>query len=339
MTKLQYIYNKVKKIIYPVYAVGGCVRDELIGVEPKDYDFACPFSPDEIEKAIKNEGRRAYLIGKKFGTLGVKIEGNYIELTAFRTEEYKRNCRKPNVEFVKDLHSDLSRRDFTINAIAKIGNKYIDPFNGREDLETRTLKCVGNTKLRFKEDPLRMLRAARFISQLKLINVDEAIWKKTLELNYRILTVSKERWMIELDKLLLSDNINLGLDFLMITRLFNFMIPELALQLDYNQNSKYHDYDLWTHTKQVVYSTPKDLNLRWSALLHDIAKPFVRTNKVDRSNYIHHARLGSEIVEKIANYLKWSNDRRKVVKDLVLNHLNEDSILKPYDDKFKKKTK
>lgn len=328
------IYDEVKKIINPVYMVGGCVRDELLGREPKDYDFTTPLTPEEVEKAIKKAGRKAYLIGKKFGTLGVKINGQMVEITTFRNEKYIKGSRKPNVTFVKDITADLSRRDFTINAIAKRDGHYIDPFNGREDLKKRIIRCVGKPNERFKEDPLRMLRVARFASQLGF-EIDEDLEKKARQLAYKILEVSKERWVMELDKLLTTQMPSEGLRFLARTRLLNYIIPELSLQVNYNQNSPYHGFALWIHTLWVVDSCPNDIELRWGALLHDIAKPFVRTDKVDKSNYIHHDLLGKEIVEKIALYLKWSNRRRENVKDLVLNHLLDTSPLK-YADKSAK---
>jgi len=329
------MYNKVKEIINPVYLVGGCVRDEILGLRPKDYDFTTPLSPEVIESKVREAGKKPYLIGKRFGTIGFKVDGEMVEVTTFRTEKYKSNSRKPSVTFVKDITADLSRRDFTINAMAKRGTKLIDPFDGVEDLKYKTLRCVGNTRTRFKEDPLRMLRAARFISQLQLINVDPDIWKKSLEMNYKILSVSKERWMIELDKLLVTKEVILGLTFLMHSKLLNYIIPELALQYEYNQNSKYHTLNLWEHTCFVVNNTPQDITLRWAALLHDVAKPFVANKREDRTTYVNHDLLGAEIVEKTARYLKWGNDRREAVKELVLNHLLEDSPLREADLKAK----
>ncbi len=329
------IYDKVSKIINPVYMVGGSVRDGLLGKEPKDYDFTTPLTPDEIEKKIKEAGRRPYLIGKRFGTIGVKIDEQFVEITTFRQEKYKAGSRKPLVTFVKDITADLSRRDFTINAIAKRGNRIIDPFDGQTDLLTnKIIKCVGKPNERFKEDPLRMLRAGRFISQLYLY-VDDSLMESVKQLNYKILEVSKERWVMELDKLLMTYLPSLGLSFLAKTRLLNFMIPELALQIGYEQNSPHHQFNLWTHTLKVVDDVPQDINLRWGALLHDIAKPFVRTDRPDRSNYIKHDLLGKELVIKLAKYLKWSNDRTEIVSNLVTNHLNEDSPLKASDRRGK----
>ena len=341
------IYQEVEKIINTVYAVGGCVRDKFLGKEPKDYDFTTSLSPEEIEKAIKKAGRHAYLTGKRFGTLGVKIDGQLIEITTFRSEKYKAGSRKPQVIFVKDITADLSRRDFTINAMAFRGKDYvihdmiarkyklIDPFNGKEDLEKRIIRCVGKPNERFKEDPLRMLRAGRFASQLDF-TIDEDLEKKAKQLSYKILEVSKERWMMELDKLLVTKQPSIGLRFLANTRLLNYMIPELALQVGYDQNNLYHAFPLWTHTLWVVDSCLNDIELRWGALLHDIAKPFMRTDREDRSNYIHHDLVGKEMVEKLAYYLKWSNQRRKNVANLVLHHLREDSPLREADNLSKK---
>lgn len=328
------IYEEVKKIINPIYMVGGAVRDEILGKEPKDYDFSSPLTPEEIEKAIRNAGRRPYLTGKRFGTLGLKIEGNLIEITTFRNEKYNPGSRKPKVTFVKDITADLSRRDFTINAIAKRDNKYIDPFNGKQDIENKLIKCVGKSNERFKEDPLRMLRVARFASQLEF-SIDDSISNRILNMNYKILEVSKERWIMELDKLLMTNNPEIGLEFLANTRLLNFMIPELSLQISYNQNNPHHKFTLWKHTKKVVCNCPKEINIRWAGLLHDVAKPFVRTNREDRSNYIKHDLLGAEFIDRFASYLKWSNDRRETVKNLVLHHLEENSPLKEADEKAK----
>lgn len=329
------IYNEVKKLINPVYMVGGCVRDGLLDREPKDYDFTTPLTPEEIENTIKKAGRRAYLIGKKYGTIGVKIDGQMVEITTFRNEKYIKGSRKPQVTFVSNITADLSRRDFTINAIAKRDDKYIDPFHGRKDLEKRIIRCVGKPNERFKEDPLRMLRVARFASQLNF-DIDEDLEKKAKQIAYKILEVSKERWVMELDKLLITDFPSLGLNFLARTRLLNYIIPELSLQINYDQNSPHHELNLWTHTLFVVEHCPKDIELRWGALFHDIAKPFVRTNRIDRSNYIHHDLVGKEMVEKLARYLKWSNRRRENVSNLVLNHLLDISPLKKADKLAKK---
>lgn len=332
------IYKKVNQIISPVYLVGGSVRDSFLNKEPKDFDFATPLSPDTVEAKVKKAGRRAYLTGKRYGTIGFKLDGDFIEVTTFRTEKYTKGSRKPTVEFVDNIHNDLSRRDFTINAIAQRGNRIIDPFNGRKDLKEKKIRCVGVPSHRFREDPLRMLRACRFASQLSF-NIVLDTSSKMLKLNYKILEVSKERWMAELDKLLIGDSVILGVNYLMITGLLKYIIPELSLQFMFNQNSCYHSLPLWAHTLAVLREVPNDINLRWAALLHDIAKPFVSTLnwKTGYNNYIKHDYLGADMVERIARHLKWSNERRESVKEIVANHLREDSPLKEADDKAKRR--
>lgn len=316
-----------------VYACGGSVRDELLNITPKDYDYTTPMLPDDIEQVIRDVGKRPYLTGKRFGTIGFKLDGKFIEVTSFRHERYIEGSRKPEVEFVKDINEDLSRRDFTINAMAKcVDGTIIDPFCGRLDLITKTIRCVGKPKDRFNEDPLRILRAARFAGQLGF-KIDEQTLTYMGKMVPKLMSVSKERWCMELDKLLVSDFVMEGLDYLMESRVFNFIIPELSLQYHYDQNSIYHNFDLWEHTKRVVNNSPKELYVRWAALLHDIAKPFVRTmNKHGKLNYIDHAELGSEMVEKLGRYLKRSNEWITNVKKLVAEHMEEFNPLRLADD-------
>ncbi len=348
---------------YPVYITGGFVRDSFLGLEPKDIDFSTPTTPDEIEKKIReslNEhghNRKAVNVGKKFGCLKCKVFGEDIDIVSFRTEKYKKGNRKPDVEYVKTIHEDLSRRDFTINAMAirlhKGKLRVIDPFGGQQDIEGGVIRAVGHPKQRFKEDPLRMLRAIRFACRFGF-RVEEVTYSKMKKMANYILDISKERWVMELDKILLSDRVDDGLRYLWDANLFRFMIPELQLQLNYDQNSNYHSFTLEEHTKRVVMATPKDLDLRWSALLHDIAKPFVRTDKeiiiskedlknpepvkVEKmetgikTNYIGHEKLGADIVLRLAAHFKWSNERRDNVVGLVRNHLEDDCQLREYDN-------
>lgn len=343
--------SDISKSIRPIYLVGGAVRDIIMGVEPKDYDFCTELEPHQIEHLVKESGRRAYLTGKRFGTIGCKIDGQMIEITTFRTEKYTQGNRKPEVEYVNSITEDLSRRDFTINAMAiRLDNyKLIDPFNGEADLKLGCINAVGNPKIRFKEDPLRMLRAIRLSAQHGFY-IEEQTFKKIQSGAIQILNISKERWVQELDKLLQGEHVGLGLFKLWQSNLLKFMIPELQLQYGYNQNSQYHSFSLDEHTIRVVESVRKDtddLNMLWAALLHDIAKPFVRTDKFSdivpgvislpyqptiKSNYVGHEVLGAEMVKKIAEYLKWSNDRTEKVYKLVLHHLENDCPLRYYDN-------
>lgn len=330
------IIQTVESIVTPAYLVGGSVRDLLLDHEPKDYDFCTPVSPDDIEAAVKAAGRRAYSIGKRFGTIGFKLNNNYIEITTFRQESYATGNRKPQVTFVNDLTYDLARRDFTINAIAMsvADNKVTltDPFGGQNDIQQKIIRSVGNPLERIKEDPLRMLRAARFASQLGF-QIEPLLLKKIAANADLIYTVSKERWVAELDLLLLGQHPKKGLEYLASTGLLKCILPELAIQIGFNQGSPYHTLDLWEHTITAVSLTPPDVELRWAALLHDIGKPAAQAkNAKGYSNYMMHEKIGAEITEGIAYRLRWSNARREKVVGLVRNHLENDSALRGADN-------
>jgi len=324
------VYKAVSAVVDPVYLVGGSVRDVLMGRVCSDFDFTTPLTPDRIEAVVREAGRKPFLVGKKYGTVGFKADGRLVEVTTFRSEVYPDDTRRPNVVFLDDLAADLGRRDFTINAIAMQGEQLIDLFGGGADIEAHVIRAVGNPRERFREDPLRMLRAARFASQLDF-SVEPATIGGIERYAHRILHVARERWVSELDKLLMGDNVVYALDLLAATGLLRFMLPELHLQVAYDQNSPYHDRTLWEHTTAVVAAAPHDLELRWAALLHDIAKPFVRLEKPDRSTYARHDLLGAEMVERLALYLKWSKARREEVRTLVRDHLLENSPLREAD--------
>lgn len=331
---IQGLFNK------PIYLVGGAVRDIIMEVTPKDYDFCSELTTEEIKDQLKGI-HRTYLVGEKHGTIGFKVDTEMVEITTFRTEVYTSGNRKPNVEFVNSITEDLSRRDFTINAMAiRCSNyKLIDPFRGLEDIKNKILKTVGDSKIRFKEDPLRILRGVRISSKYSL-DIEEKTGDRISKMSNKLLEISKERWVEEFDKILLLDqsNLSIGLYRLWYYDIFKYTIPELQLQFNYEQNSKYHNFKLHQHTINVVVATPLNLNLRWAALLHDIAKPFTRSeNKHGGSNYINHELLGADIVEKLARHLKFSNERRNYVIDLVKNHLKDECELRKYDNEGKLK--
>lgn len=329
---LNYVQSLFDK---PVYLVGGAVRDIIMGIMPKDYDFCSELTTDEVKEQLKGR-HRAYLVGERHGTIGFKVNSEMIEITTFRTETYADGSRQPNVRFVTSISEDLSRRDFTINAMAIRCDtfKLIDPFCGLSDIDNCVLKTVGDSKLRFKEDPLRILRGIRIASKYGL-NIEPKTADRINKMAVKLLEISKERWIQEIDKILLLNDSNLitGLHRLWEHEIFKYVVPELQLQFEYEQNSKYHDFKLHQHTINVVKATPPNIDLRWAALLHDIAKPFVRTdNKNGYSNYINHEILGADITERLARHLKFSNERREYIVDLVKNHLNDDCELRKYDN-------
>ena len=330
------VIESVSAIVDPVYLVGGSVRDALMGRECADFDFSTPLGPDAIEQSIRAAGRRPYLMGKRFGTVAFRLDGLTIEVTTFRSESYTEDSRRPSVEFLPDLEQDLGRRDFTINAMARHGDELIDLFGGRADLEAGTVRAVGDPVERFLEDPLRMLRAARFVSQLDFC-IDEQTRLAATELSPRILFVARERWMIELDQLLMGPGVESALRLLADTGLMRFLLPEIGLQRTIWQGSGEGARSLFDRTVEAVSSAPNEITARWAALLRDVASPYLATSELAAPDLAapdpvapelsreavgdgarsDKALLGSEIVERTALYLKWSNRRREDVKRLV----------------------
>jgi poly(A) polymerase len=293
MNTYESVFAEVNRVIDPVFLVGGSVRDLILKREPKDYDFCTPLDPDEVERRIKDSGRKAYGVGKRFGTVGFKVmdanqNWQYVEVTTFRQEEYTEGSRKPKVTYVEDLMEDLSRRDFTMNAIAFDGQVFIDPFAGMLDIELETILPVGLAAHRFREDPLRMLRAARFSSQLGF-SISPEVYRAAREQADTILTVSKERWVQELDKLLMGKYAEgMGLGFLRSVDLLTFMIPEISGR----------DLD-----------DSGDLNSRW---LHLFKHSNVIPNWFgEREKML----VNHEIAIGICHRLKFSNERTKFILD------------------------
>jgi putative nucleotidyltransferase with HDIG domain len=325
--------NAVNSIVPKCYLVGGAVRDMAMGAEPKDYDFVTPLLPDEVEQHIKDAGRHCWSGGKRFGTLAAKVwfndQWNVVEITTFRHETYQVGSRKPTVTFgVGDITEELGRHDFTVNSVAvKPDGSICDPHGGLQDIEDDIIRAVGNPTIRFKEDPLRILRAFRFIST-KGFYIEPLTMKSIIKNLHRLNTVSRERWCQEMDKLLLGDFVNYALAEMFYTGAFKHLIPELHLQVDFDQHSPYHEFPLDMHTRKVVAACPIDhpfpTDLRWAALLHDVGKPFTQTFKDNgQANYIFHDVIGAELVNGIAHRLKWSKARTAFVHDTVLHHITD----------------
>lgn len=314
MKKHEMIIAEVEKIIPEVYLVGGSVRDLILGLEPHDYDFTTPLSPDEIESLIKNAGRKSYAIGKKFGTIGFKVQADdgwhYVEVTTFRTEQYDGKSRKPQVEFVDDLLLDLSRRDFTINAIALHNGEFIDPFGGRLDILERKIKAVGNGKDRFNEDPLRMLRAARFVSKLNF-NLDPNLIGDMRKCSTKILNVSKERWVIELDKILTSGNSELAFKILNDGNVLRYILPEINLLMN--------NYSSLCSSNLILLDELQKENqnsdLAWKQLLSIIGLSFSSSynKKYDETRFPNYGLISRELSIGICHRLKFSNQRIKTI--------------------------
>ncbi|MEE4276219.1 MAG: CCA tRNA nucleotidyltransferase, partial [Thermoleophilia bacterium] len=253
MTKID-IITQVAKVVSPVFLVGGAVRDSLLSVKPKDFDFTTPLTPDEVEARVRAAGRRPYLVGKRFGTIGFKVEIDgvfeMVEVTTFRIDG---PGRKPSVVFEGvSLEEDLARRDLTIGAMAidEAGVLH-DPFDGKGDIEAGVIRAVGNAGQRLREDPLRILRVGRFASQLGF-SIEKDTEKAARKVASRLMTISRERVRDELDKLLVGADPRAGLEFLARTGAMAFTLPEVAALIDFDQRSRYHDFDAFEHTVRVV---------------------------------------------------------------------------------------
>lgn len=343
MEQWKEVYTAVSTILYPapVYLVGGALRDALLGqTSPKDYDFTTPLAPDEIEQRARAAGRKVYIIGKKFGTIVVKVPTTsgfvLVDVTTFRSECYSVDSHKPDVQFVDNITQDLSRRDFTVNAIAyRTDQALVDPFNGQDDIKGKIIRAIGNPTIRFKEDPLRMLRAIRLACQLGF-SIDPETLKSIHKNKHLIYRIAKERWVMELDKILVSADPAGGFRLLAETELLRYVLPELWLQVGYDQNSPHHAFTLFEHSLRALTLASQhgglSLNFMWGVLLHDIGKPFVRKlNKRGYCNYVLHEVVGAELVLKIGVYLKWPKSRTEDVSHIVRNHLTM-SEFRPFDD-------
>lgn len=306
---------------HKAYAVGGCVRDSIMGITPYDYDICTSATPDEMLEIFS--GYKVIKTGIKHGTVTVIIEDMPLEITTFRKEaEYTDHRRPDSVLFVDDLKDDLSRRDFTVNAIAYNDYEgYVDYFDGIADIKRKTLRCVGYASKCFEEDALRILRAVRFNSTLGFEiekNTHNAIFEKLSLLDY----VSKERIQIELVKLLQGDNV---FSCLMTYRdVLAQFIPEIKPCFDFDQKNKHHKYDVYEHIVRAVSLSPKRADIRVCMLLHDIAKPLCMTEDVkkDCRHFHHHDRVSAEIAQDILSRLKFDNKTKNYIVSQIKEHDN-----------------
>ena len=303
---------------FAAYAVGGCVRDACLGLTPQDYDLCTAALPEQTEAVFA--GRKLVLAGKKHGTVGVVTDCGVVEITTFRTEGAYRDNRHPDwVAFVPTIEQDLARRDFTVNAMAYSPNRgFADPFGGREDLKKRLLRAVGDPARRFREDSLRILRGARFAAKYGL-RVEKATWEAMVAQSPLMDNLARERVFEELCKLLPLLTVE-TMD--LFAPILAAVIPELAPMIGFDQHSPHHAYDLYTHVAHVVAAVPKDLTLRWAALLHDIGKvPTFTRDATGRGHFYGHAPKGAEMAETVLRRLKAPAALRERVVLLIGKHM------------------
>jgi poly(A) polymerase len=320
---------------HELYLVGGSVRDALLGRLGHDLDFATSARPDAVEKLLRKFSPAVWTIGKEFGTIGCKVEfGNaswVIEVTTYRSDVYAGHTRKPEVAFGDTLEGDLHRRDFTINAMAvSIPEKrFVDPYGGIADLARGVIQTPATPESSFSDDPLRMMRAARFVSQLGFTAAPEVV-AAMRDMADRISIISAERIRDELSKLLLTNRPRPGLDLLVSTGLAAKVLPELpALRLERDEHHRHKD--VYQHSLTVLEQAidmedglPQrpDLIIRLAALLHDIGKPATRRFEPGgKVSFHHHDVVGAKLVRKRLTALRFSGEEIKAVSDLVALHL------------------
>jgi poly(A) polymerase len=317
------------------YLVGGTVRDALLDrLDPhNDLDFATSARPAEIEAIVEGWADAVWLQGRQFGTVGCRLGDTTMEITTFRADVYRPESRKPEVAYADDIETDLSRRDFTVNATAiRLPEPdLVDPYGGVADLAARRLRTPLAADVSFLDDPLRMLRAARFIAGFGLVPEPDVI-RAVTELRGRLEIVSAERIRDELDKLLLVDDPSAGLWFLVETELSDEFLPELrAMRLE--QDPLHTHKDVLAHTIAVVRNTRPERRVRLAALFHDVGKPKTRSFAGGAVSFHHHEVVGARMTEERLRALRYPNDVVEDVTKLVYLHLRIHTYAMGWTDK------
>jgi len=339
------ILNKIEKAGFEAYIVGGSVRDLLMNREVKDWDITTNAKPEEILKIFPDS-----FYENDFGTVRVKIKEkeittNVVEITTYRTESKYSDKRHPDkIKFAETLGEDLSRRDFTINAMAlniksqkvkvksvkqnsklnktknTLNYEIIDLYNGQKDLKNKIIRTVGNADDRFSEDALRMMRAIRFQAELNF-SIEEKTFEAIKKNSELIRHVASERIKDELTRIIISDNPAEGIDVMQKTGLLAHIMPELEKGVGVAQN-RHHIYTIYKHSLLALkYCPSKNINVRLAALLHDIAKPQTKRGEGMYATFYNHDHVGARVVEKILFRLRFSKEIIEKVRLLVDNHM------------------
>lgn len=316
---------------YEAFIVGGCVRDALMGIPPKDYDITTSAQPGQTKAVFADF--HVIETGIQHGTVTVMMEGMPLEITTYRTEgTYSDNRHPDSVAFTTSLREDVARRDFTMNAIAySPARGLIDHFGGEADIREGVIRCVGDPDTRFREDALRMMRGIRFASVLDF-RIEENTAAAIRGNKERIPSVSAERIQVELTKLLCGDNVrSVLMDWWDV---LGTVIPEILPMHGFDQKTPYHIYDVWEHTAVAVQETPPVPYLRLSALLHDVGKPSsFFTDEKGIGHFYGHPAVSARMAEEILTRLKYDNVTRRRVITLVKEH---DRIIEPKETAVKR---
>lgn len=319
------IPNEIKEILltlsgngYEAYLVGGCVRDILMDRNPNDFDIASNAMPEDIIRIFGED--KTCPTGIKYGTVTVFTNNMSAEITHYRSDGTYSDFRTPdNVTFVSDIHSDLLRRDFTINAMAlSADGKLIDDFGGIGHISERMISCVGKPQQRFSEDALRILRAVRFASELDF-EISPETSNALIEFSPNLEKISAERIRNELNRIICGKNC--GDVLKRYSDVFSVFIPEIKKSIGFEQHSPYHKYNVWEHTAEAVSASVCNLTIRLTMLLHDVAKPLVfYSDETGRGHFKGHDKLGSEIAGDILKRLKYEKKTISDVTSLIYYH-------------------
>ncbi len=315
---VRWIIHQLEAAGHEAYAVGGCVRDSLLGRPPKDWDITTSARPEEVKACFADV--RTIDTGLRHGTVTLLLEGQPYEVTTYRVDGVYRDGRHPEqVTFTSRLADDLSRRDFTICAMAYHPDRgLIDLYGGREDLRRGIIRCVGDARTRFREDALRIFRALRFASVLDFgLEPDTAA--AVLDCRQLLRSISPERIRVELDKLLCGPGA--GRVLRAYRQVLGQWIPEILPACGFRQHSPYHAYDVWEHTVRTVEAAPAEPVLRLTMLFHDIGKPSCFTRDAGGRGHFHgHPAVSARMAEAILSRLRYDKHTSRQVLELVRLH-------------------
>lgn len=322
-TYTEEVLRKLNNYGCEAYIVGGAVRDILMGKVPMDWDIATEAEPETVKRIFD----KTVDTGIKHGTVMVLLDGNQVEVTTYRSEGEYSDFRRPDkVEFVRSLREDLSRRDFTMNAIAYSPKEgYKDYNNGIDDIKNKIIRCVGKPDERFSQDALRMMRAIRFSCELNF-QIEQLTFDAIRKNAYLIKMISNERIRDELNRILVSEKPSKGINIMLETGLLDIILPELADCKDLKQENPHHRYDVYDHIINSLDNIRPELHLRLIMLMHDLGK--LKTKTIDKSGICHfygHQAVSAKIAEKILHRLRYDN---KISKKVLC-------LIKCHDEKFK----
>ena len=321
---IEYILSRLEAAGFAAYAVGGCVRDSLAGREPHDWDVCTAARPEQVHRVFADGDVRD--TGLQHGTVTLVLGRTPYEITTFRVDGHYSDSRRPDsVAFTDDVTLDLARRDFTINAMAYSPARGLaDPFGGRDDLQRGLIRCVGEPEERFSEDALRILRALRFAARFGY-DAESRTDAALRALAPTLRRIAPERIKAELDGLLTGPHAAAVLRA--YPDVLGVPIPEIEPCVGFIQHSPWHVYDVWEHTIRAVEAAPPGPLLRWTMLLHDLGKPDTFTLGKDGCGHFYsHAKRSAELADGIMDRLRFSNDEREVITELVRRH---DGVIEP----------